>query len=165
MRFEMTLNYRVIVETYAFSNRVVGGLIPRYEKKIRLDWKKLAKHAKSQEPAHHKIGTKTPPCTNMILQHGKTNGLKFTSYYLTFVVYIFSCLEMKMCELWNLTSFWSNVTIYIFTLCIIYAYRVQHLLTILSSFMSVSLVISILDGASQEFCMLGQNLVISTRPA
>jgi hypothetical protein len=48
---------------------------------------------------------------------------------------------------------------------ILYAYRVQHLLTILSSFMSVSLVISILDGASKEFCMLGQNLVISTRAA
>lgn len=58
MRFEMTLNYWVTVETYAFSNRVVGGLIPRYENFSRLDRKKLAKHAKSQEPAQRKLGTK-----------------------------------------------------------------------------------------------------------
>ena len=49
------------------------------------------------------------------------------------------------------------------TLCIIYAYRVWHLVIIFSSLMSC--VMSVLDGDSKEFCMLGKHLVIPTRAA
>ena len=85
----MTLNYRAVVERYAFPNGVVGSSNHVMKSFSYLTEKKPSQVARKPRAHPPRGRQRTPTCTKRILEQGRANKVKFTSDCPMLVIYLF----------------------------------------------------------------------------